>query len=314
VNEVKDIVIIGSGPAGLTAAIYTARANLRPLVLEGELSSSSDQPGGQLMLTTEVENYPGFVDGIQGPELMASFRAQAARFGAEIVTERATRVDLSTRPFGIWSREAEYRANAVIISTGAQSRMLGLEAEKRLLGHGLSTCATCDGFFFQEQPIAVVGGGDSALEEALFLTKFAEKVSVIHRRDTLRASKIMQERAFKNDKIDFVWDTVVTDLVGDSHLEGARLRNVKTDEESVLEVSGLFVAIGHIPNTALFAGQLELDANGYILTSQGTRTSVEGVFAAGDVQDHVYRQAITAAGTGCMAAIDAERWLESRHD
>ncbi|HVL26899.1 MAG TPA: thioredoxin-disulfide reductase [Acidimicrobiales bacterium] len=313
-NEVKDIVIIGSGPAGLTAAIYTARANLRPLVLEGELSSSSDQPGGQLMLTTEVENYPGFVDGIQGPELMASFRAQAARFGAEIVTERATRVDLSTRPFGIWSREAEYRANAVIISTGAQSRMLGLEAEKRLLGHGLSTCATCDGFFFQEQPIAVVGGGDSALEEALFLTKFAEKVSVIHRRDTLRASKIMQERAFKNDKIDFVWDTVVTDLVGDSHLEGARLRNVKTDEESVLEVSGLFVAIGHIPNTALFAGQLELDANGYILTSQGTRTSVEGVFAAGDVQDHVYRQAITAAGTGCMAAIDAERWLESRHD
>jgi thioredoxin reductase (NADPH) len=311
---VKDIVIIGSGPAGLTAAIYTSRANLQPLLLEGELSSSSDQPGGQLMLTTEVENYPGFVDGIQGPELMAAFRAQAARFGTEIVTERATKVDLSPRPFTVWSREAEYQANAVIISTGAQSRMMGLEAEKRLLGHGLSTCATCDGFFFQEQPIAVVGGGDSALEEALFLTKFAEKVSVIHRRDTLRASKIMQERAFKNDKIEFVWDTVVTDLVGDSHLEGAQLRNVKTGEESVLSVSGLFVAIGHIPNSSLFAGQLELDPNGYILTHDGAKTSVEGVFACGDVQDHVYRQAVTAAGSGCMAAIDAERWLESQHD
>ncbi len=312
--NVKDILIIGSGPAGLTAAIYTARANLRPLLLEGELSSSSDQPGGQLMLTTEVENYPGFVDGIQGPELMAAFRAQAARFGTEIVTERATRVDLSARPFTVWSRENEYQANAVIISTGAQSRMLGLEAEKRLLGHGLSTCATCDGFFFQEQPIAVVGGGDSALEEALFLTKFAEKVSVIHRRDSLRASKIMQERAFKNDKIEFVWDTVVTDLVGDSHLEGAKLRNVKTGDESVLGVSGMFVAIGHIPNSALFAGQLELDPNGYILTSDGSKTSVEGVFACGDVQDNVYRQAVTAAGSGCMAAIDAERWLESQHD
>ena len=311
---VKDIVIIGSGPAGLTAAIYTSRANLQPLLLEGELSSSSDQPGGQLMLTTEVENYPGFVDGIQGPELMAAFRAQAARFGTEIVTERATKVDLSSRPFTVWSREAEYQANAIIISTGAQSRMMGLEAEKRLLGHGLSTCATCDGFFFQEQPIAVVGGGDSALEEALFLTKFAEKVSVIHRRDSLRASKIMQERAFKNDKIEFVWDTVVTDLIGDSHLEGAQLRNVKTGEESVLSVSGLFVAIGHIPNSSLFAGQLELDPNGYILTHDGAKTSVEGVFACGDVQDHVYRQAITAAGSGCMAAIDAERWLESEHD
>ncbi|MFP5317925.1 MAG: thioredoxin-disulfide reductase [Acidimicrobiia bacterium] len=313
-GDVRDILILGSGPAGLTAAIYTARANLRPLMLEGELSSSSDQPGGQLMLTTEVENYPGFVDGIQGPELMANFRGQALRFGTEILTERATKVDLGSHPFTVWSREGEYKANAIIISTGAQSRMLGLEAEKRLLGHGLSTCATCDGFFFQEQPIAVVGGGDSALEEALFLTKFAEKVSVIHRRDSLRASKIMQERAFKNDKIEFVWDTVVTDLVGDSHLEGAQLRNVKTGEESVLAVSGLFVAIGHIPNSSLFAGQLELDANGYILTHDGTKTSVEGVFASGDVQDHVYRQAITAAGSGCMAAIDAERWLESRHD
>ncbi|MEW6153594.1 MAG: thioredoxin-disulfide reductase [Actinomycetota bacterium] len=313
-DDIEEVIIIGSGPAGLTAAIYTARANLRPLMLEGELTSSSDQPGGQLMLTTEVENYPGFVDGIQGPDLMANFRAQAARFGTRIVTERAERVDFSSRPFGVWTRDNEYRAHSVIISTGAQARMLGLEAEKRLLGHGLSTCATCDGFFFQGLPIAVVGGGDSALEEALFLTKFGQKVSVVHRRDSLRASKIMQERAFKNEKIEFVWDTVVTDLVGDKRLEGAQLRNVKTGEQSVLAVSGLFVAIGHVPNTGLFAGQLALDANGYILTHDGTRTSVEGVFAAGDVQDHVYRQAITAAGSGCMAAIDAERWLEDQKD
>lgn len=313
-DDIEEVIIIGSGPAGLTAAIYTARANLRPLMLEGELTSSSDQPGGQLMLTTEVENYPGFVDGIQGPDLMANFRAQAARFGTRIVTERAERVDFSSRPFGVWTRDNEYRAHSVIISTGAQARMLGLEAEKRLLGHGLSTCATCDGFFFQGLPIAVVGGGDSALEEALFLTKFGQKVSVVHRRDSLRASKIMQERAFKNERIEFVWDTVVTDLVGDKRLEGAQLRNVKTGEQSVLAVSGLFVAIGHVPNTGLFAGQLALDANGYILTHDGTRTSVEGVFAAGDVQDHVYRQAITAAGSGCMAAIDAERWLEDQKD
>ncbi|MGH9223728.1 MAG: thioredoxin-disulfide reductase [Acidimicrobiales bacterium] len=313
-QDVDEVIIIGSGPAGLTAAIYAARANLRPLVLEGELSSSSDQPGGQLMLTTEVENYPGFIQGIQGPELMGSFRAQAARFGAQLLTEKAVRIDFSSRPFGVWTRDDEYRGNAVIVSTGAQSRMLGLDAEKKLLGHGLSTCATCDGFFFQGQPIGVVGGGDSALEEALFLSKFGDKVSVIHRRDQLRASKIMQDRAFKNDKIAFVWDSVVSDLVGNGRLEAARLRNVKTGEESVLPLGGLFIAIGHVPNTGLFSGQLELDPNGYVVTHDGTWTSVEGVFAAGDVQDHVYRQAVTAAGSGCMAAIDAERWLEGQKD
>ncbi|MFN2506467.1 MAG: thioredoxin-disulfide reductase [Acidimicrobiales bacterium] len=311
-SEVRDVVIVGSGPAGLTAAIYTARANLRPLVIEGELSSSTDQPGGQLMVTTEVENYPGFIDGIQGPELMANFRAQAARFGAQFITAKVTRVDLSSRPFGIWVGDEEYRARSVIVATGAQSRMLGLESERSLIGRGLSTCATCDGFFFQEQWIAVVGGGDSAMEEALFLTKFADRVTVIHRRDALRASKIMQERAFKNEKIDFVWDSTVVELLGDKRLEGAKVRNLKTGEETVLDVTGLFVAIGHVPNTGVFVGQLELDEGGYVLTSTGTATSVDGVFACGDVQDHVYRQAITAAGSGCMAAIDAERWLEAQ--
>jgi thioredoxin reductase (NADPH) len=312
VNEIRDVIIIGSGPAGLTAAVYTARANLRPLLFEGELSSTSDQPGGQLMLTTEVENYPGFPEGVQGPDLMAMFRAQAARFGTEYVTARATRVDFSERPFGVWSQGDEYRARSVIISTGAQARMLGLEAERRLIGHGLSTCATCDGFFFQKQPIAVVGGGDSAMEEALFLTKFADKVTVIHRRDALRASKIMQERAFKNEKIEFRWNSVVTDILGDGRVEGVKLRDVVSGDESVLPITGLFVAIGHIPNTSLFAGQLEMDEAGYILTRDGTRTSVEGVFAGGDAVDHVYRQAVTAAGMGCMAAIDAERWLEAQ--
>jgi len=311
VSNVRDIVIVGSGPAGLTAAIYTARANLRPLVIEGQLSSTSDQPGGQLMLTTDVENYPGFVDGIQGPELMANFRAQAARFGAELLTEKVTRVDFASRPFGIWVDDGEYRAKAVIVSTGARSRMLGLEAERRLIGHGLSTCATCDGFFFQDHDIAVVGGGDSALEEAQFLSKFARKVTIVHRRDALRASKIMQERAFKNDRIEFRWNAVVTDLLGEDRLAGARLRDVLTGEESVLDVTGLFVAIGHIPNTTVFAGQLDMDEAGYLITSGNTRTNVEGVFAAGDVQDHTYRQAITAAGSGCMAALDAERWLEA---
>ncbi len=306
------MVIVGSGPAGLTAAIYTARANLRPLVIEGELSSTGDQPGGQLMLTTDVENYPGFVDGIQGPELMANFRAQAARFGAEYLTERATRVDLSSRPFLVEVGTTEYRARALIVSTGARAKMIGLDDERRLLGHGVSTCATCDGFFFQECEIAVVGGGDSALEEAIFLTKFADKVTVVHRRDNLRASKILQERAFKNDKIEFAWDSVVIGLEGDTSLTGARLQNVKTGDESVLPVNGLFVAIGHVPNTSLFMGQLDMDEAGYLITTEGTRTNVEGVFAAGDVADHVYRQAITAAGTGCMAAIDAERWLESQ--
>ena len=316
-NEVRDVVIVGSGPAGLTAAIYTARANLRPLVLEGAPSSTTDQPGGQLMLTTDVENYPGFVDGIMGPELMGRFRSQAERFGAEFLTTKAERVDFSQRPFRIWAadpstgEEVEYRAHSVIVSTGARSLMLDLDSERRLLGYGVSTCATCDGFFFRGKPIAVVGGGDSAMEEAIFLTKFAESVLVIHRRKELRASKIMQDRAFKNPKIRFLWDTVVTDVLGENRVEGLRVRNVITDEESEVPVSGLFVAIGHVPNTDLFAGHLQRDPNGYIVTHSGTRTNVEGVFACGDVQDHVYRQAVTAAGTGCMAAIDAERWLEA---
>jgi thioredoxin reductase (NADPH) len=312
VNDVRDVLIIGSGPAGLTAAIYTARANLRPLVLEGEPSSTSDQPGGQLMLTTDVENYPGFVEGIQGPELMAAFRAQAVRFGADYLTVRATKVDFSSRPFRVWVGDDEYRARSVIVSTGARSQMLGLDSEKRLLGRGLSTCATCDGFFFSGRQIAVIGGGDSALEEALFLTRFGEKVTVIHRRDRLRASKIMQERAFENDKVEFLWDSVVEDFLGDGHLTGVKVRNVKTGKESVLDVGGAFVAIGHIPNTAIFKGQLDMDEAGYLRTTDGTRTNVEGVFACGDVQDHIYRQAVTAAGSGCMAAIDAERWLETQ--
>jgi thioredoxin reductase (NADPH) len=318
-SEVRNVIIIGSGPAGLTAAVYTARANLAPLVLEGEPSSTSDQPGGQLMLTTEVENFPGFPDGIMGPELMMRFREQALRFGAQIETVKASRVDLSARPFGVWvgdpdAAEPTYRAQSIIVSTGAQSLMLGLPEEERLLGHGLSTCATCDGFFFREHEIAVVGGGDSALEEALFLTKFARKVFLVHRRDELRASKIMQERAFKNDKIEFVWDTVVTGLAGETKLEGANLHNLKTGDDTFLPVTGLFVAIGHRPNTDLFKGQLDMEDSGYLITGPGTATNVDGVFACGDVQDHTYRQAITAAGSGCMAAIDAERWLEGLHD
>jgi thioredoxin reductase (NADPH) len=312
VSDVRNVIIIGSGPAGLTAAIYTARANLRPLVIEGELSSTSDQPGGQLMLTTEVENYPGFVDGVMGPELMTAFRAQAERFGAEYVTAKVTRVDFSEQPFGVWVHDDEYRARAVIVSTGARSLMLGLDNEVPLIGRGLSTCATCDGFFYRGHEIAVVGGGDSAMEEALFLTKFADKVTVVHRRDTLRASKIMQERAFKNDKIEFLWDHTVVELLSeDSKLAGARVRHVSTGEESVLGVTGLFVAIGHVPNTDLFKGQLDMEATGYLRTHDGAKTNIAGVFACGDVQDHVYRQAITAAGSGCMAAIDAERWLEA---
>ena len=310
--DIRDVVILGSGPAGLTAAIYAARANLQPLVIEGDLSSTGDQPGGQLMLTTEVENYPGFVDGILGPELMGTFRDQAARFGAEYLTAKATRVDFSARPFRIWVGDDEYQARSVVVSTGARALMLGLEGEHRLLGHGLSTCATCDGFFFRGQSIAVVGGGDSAMEEAIFLTKFADKVTVIHRRDTLRASKIMQERAFKNDKIELLWDSTVVELLGGAKVEGVRVRHVGTGEEHVLAVTGLFVAIGHVPNTDLFRGQLAMDEAGYLLTGPGTHTGVEGVFACGDVQDHVYRQAVTAAGSGCMAAIDAERWLESQ--
>ncbi len=313
-SDVRDVIIIGSGPAGLTAAIYAARANLAPLVIEGEISSTGDQPGGQLMLTTEVENFPGFEHGIQGPDLMTTMRAQAERFGTEYITEKVTKVDFSQRPFGVWVGEQEYRAKAVIVSTGARSLMLGLDAEQRLIGHGLSTCATCDGFFFRGKEIAVVGGGDSAMEEAIFLTKFASKVTIIHRRDHLRASKIMQDRAMANEKIEFRWNSQVVDLIGENALEAAVVEDTVTGERATLPFAGLFVAIGHAPNTDLFKGQLELDGNGYLQTVPGrSLTTVEGVFGCGDVQDHTYRQAITAAGSGCMAAIDAERWLETQH-
>ena len=315
---VRDVLIIGSGPAGLTAAIYTARANLAPLVIEGQPSSTSDQPGGQLMLTTDIENFPGFIEGLAGPELMANMRAQAARFGADYLTTKVERVDFSSSPFKVWASDpstgepVEHRARSVIVSTGARSLMLNVPAEERLLSRGVSTCATCDGFFFRGQDIAVVGGGDSALEEAIFLTKFGQSVTVIHRRKELRASKIMQDRAFKNDKIRFVWDSVVTDILGESKVEALQLRNVVTGEESVLPVGGVFIAIGHVPNTSIFEGWLDMDETGYLKTVPGsTATNIPGVFAAGDVQDHTYRQAITAAGSGCMAAIDAERWLEA---
>ncbi len=313
-----EVAIIGSGPAGLTAAIYAARANLEPVVLEGEPSSTSDQPGGQLMLTTDVENYPGFPEGVMGPELMQRFQEQATRFGAQIHTVKASRVDFSSQPYGIWTGDADtseptLRAWTVIVSTGAQSLMLGLDREIELVGHGLSTCATCDGFFFRDQHIAVVGGGDSAMEESTFLTRFASKVTVIHRRDALRASKIMQQRAFENERIEFMWNTVVEEYLGDHALDGLRVRDTVTGETSTLDVTGCFIAIGHSPNTDLFAGQLEMKDNGYLITEpNSTRTAVEGVFACGDVQDDYYRQAVTAAGTGCMAAIEAERYLESR--
>ncbi|MGQ0616181.1 MAG: thioredoxin-disulfide reductase [Acidimicrobiia bacterium] len=321
-ENVHDLVIIGSGPAGLTAAVYAGRANLAPVVLEGEPSSTTDQPGGQLMLTTEVENYPGFPAGVMGPDLMADFRRQAERFGARLETVKASRVDLSSRPFGVWvgdpdAAEPTYRARTIIVSTGAQSLLLNVPGEKELLGHGLSTCATCDGFFFRDQDIAVVGGGDSALEEALFLTKFARSVLVVHRRDQLRASRIMQDRAFANPKISFLWNSVVTDVVGTEKVDGVNVRNLLTGKAALLDVTGIFVAIGHQPNTALFKGQLEMEDSGYLITGLGrgeTSTNVDGVFAAGDVQDHTYRQAVTAAGSGCMAAIDAERWLEDQDE
>jgi thioredoxin reductase (NADPH) len=305
--EQRSVIIIGSGPAGLTAAIYTARANLRPLVIEGF------EAGGQLMLTTEVENFPGFTDGIMGPELMGSMRGQAERFGAEVIQGNVVSVDLARRPFVVRTSETEYHTRALVIATGASAKMIGLTSERSLLGHGVSTCATCDGFFFRNKPIAVVGGGDSALEEAIFLTKFASKVTVIHRRNALRASKIMQDKAFANPKIEFRWNAVVEDVkdAAKGHVNAVVLRDTVTGETSELPVEGLFVAIGHTPNTGLFAGQLEMDANGYLLTHSGSKTNVPGVFACGDVQDHTYRQAITAAGSGCMAAIDAERYLDS---
>jgi len=308
------VLIVGSGPAGLTAAIYSARAQLSPIVIEGEPSSTTDQPGGQLMLTTDIENFPGFPDGIGGPELMGQLRAQAERFGADLRVTKVQKIDLNVRPFQVWLTEDDepsIEADTVILATGARSLMLGVPGEERLLSHGLSTCATCDGFFFRGQDIAVVGGGDSALEEALFLTRFASSVTIVHRRDSLRASKIMQERALTHEKIRFAWNTQVTEVVGDEKVSGLRVKNTVTGDEQILDVTGVFVAIGHVPNTTLVQGQLELEDNGYIRTFTGSTTSVDGVFAAGDVQDHVYRQAITSAGSGCMAAIDAERWLES---
>ena len=308
------VIIIGSGPAGLTAAIYAARANLAPFVIEGEPSSTSDQPGGQLMLTTDVENFPGFPEGIMGPELMMRFRDQAARFGATFLTGKATKVEFGEKPLKVHVRDEVFTADSVIISTGAQSLMLGLEAEERLIGHGLSTCATCDGFFFRGKEIAVVGGGDSAIEEANFLTKFASKVTLIHRRDSFRASKIMQDRALNNAKIEMLWNTAVTEIVGKDHLESISLKNTVTGAESSMNVAGLFIAIGHRPNTDVFKGVIDMEDSGYLITRpDSTYTNIEGVFACGDVKDHVYRQAITAAGSGCMAAIDAERWLEQQH-
>jgi thioredoxin reductase (NADPH) len=303
--EEREVVILGSGPAGLTAALYAARANLKPLVLKGV------DAGGQLMLTTEVENYPGFPDAVLGPDLMERMEKQAARFEADLLHQAATRVDLSARPFGIWSGDEEWRTRTLIVATGASARWLGVPGEDKLRGRGVSTCATCDGFFFRGVDLIVVGGGDSAMEEALFLTRFANKVTVVHRRDELRASKIMQDRATANEKIDFIWNAAVEEVLGEESVTGVRLRDVRTEATQDVEAGGVFVAIGHVPNTQLFEGQLELD-HGYVKVQEPTtRTSVEGVFAAGDVVDHIYRQAVTAAGMGCQAAIDAERFLEA---
>jgi thioredoxin reductase (NADPH) len=306
-SPTRNVIIIGSGPAGLTAALYSARANLQPLVIQGI------EAGGQLMLTTMVENYPGHRDGIMGPDLMDEMRAQATKFGAEIIQGDVTSVDLCSQPITVKTSEAEYRTKTLIIATGASARLLGLPSERTLMGHGVSTCATCDGYFFRGQDIAVVGGGDSAMEEAVFLTRFASKVTLVHRRETLRASKIMQDKARANEKIVWRLDSEVEEIkdAGQGEVTSMVLRHNKTGERTEVPVSGVFVAIGHTPNTALFRGQLELDQNGYIFTHDGAKTSVAGVFACGDVQDHIYRQAITAAGSGCMAAIDAEHYIDN---
>ncbi len=305
-----NVIIIGSGCAGLTAAIYAARANLKPLVIDGY------EPGGQLTLTTMVENYPGFPDGILGPELIENMRRQAARFGAEFKAGAVSDVDLSRRPFMVIAGKETYECKALIVAAGASARLLGLGSERKLMGHGVSTCATCDGYFFRDKEIAVVGGGDSAMEEATFLTKFANRVNLIHRRDEFRASKIMLERARGNEKIRFVAPALVEEVldVSKGAVEGVRIRNLETNKVSTLPAEGLFIAIGHDPNTKVFRGKLDMDANGYLITKNGTRTNVPGVFAAGDVQDHHYRQAVTAAGSGCMAAMDAEKFLEARKD
>lgn len=303
----EKVLIIGSGPAGLTAAIYAARADLEPFMIEGM------ERGGQLMITTDVENYPGFPDGVMGPDLMEQMRKQAERFGTRIVSSDVTDVDFTQRPFKVSVGQDTYSAQSVIISTGASARWLGVEGEERLRGFGVSACATCDGFFFRDKELLIVGGGDTAMEEALFLTKFASKVTVVHRRDEFRASRIMVARVLKHPKIDVLWDSVVVEIVGDTLVTGAKIRNVETDEVSDVEADGVFVAIGHTPNTQVFAGKMDLDEAGYILTEPGTTvTSVEGVFAAGDVTDKVYRQAVTAAGLGCQAALDAQRWLHEQ--